>query len=117
MCARGYVNLAVSAYEFVIVTQQPVPPSRLLPRFVCWFVSKEGSLKVTDGFYCRRMVWGDYNYRLLSLSVCRSGLSVTLSTKSTKFGRRDLVDRLLEGDEFRHVVSLALPVHVHQYWD
>jgi len=76
MCARGYVNLAVSAYEFVIVTQQPVPPSRLLPRFVCWFVSKEGSLKVTDGFYCRRMVWGDYNYRLLSLSFCRSGLSV-----------------------------------------
>jgi len=42
--------------------------------------------------------------------VCQSRLSVTLSTKSTKFGSRYLVDRLSEEYEIRRIGSLVLIV-------
>jgi len=63
--------------------------------------------------FCRRMLCGD-----ISFTVCffQPRLSVTLSTKSTKFGSRYLVDRLSKGGEIWHVVSPGLAVHRHGYW-
>jgi len=60
-------------------------------------------------------------YRLLSsydihisytvLFFCRSCLSVCLSTKSTKFGSRYLLDRLSEGDNIDHIGSPGIAVY------
>jgi len=43
-------------------------------------------------------------------------LSVTLTTKSTKFRSRYRVDRVLEGDEIWHIGSPGLAVHQCQDW-
>ena len=47
---------------------------------------------------------------------CRSRVSVTLSTKSTKFGSRYLVDRLSEVDEIWQIVSSEIAVHQCRDW-
>ena len=53
--------------------------------------------------------WYVETYRLLFF--CRPRLSVTLSTKSAKFGSRYLVDRFSEGDEIWYIGSPGLAVH------
>jgi len=65
------------------------------------------------------------NFRPMSIVAKRSpisvtaehlfvGLSVTLSTKSTKFAIRYLVDTLPEGDEIWQIDSPGLAVGLHQ---
>jgi len=49
--------------------------------------------------------------RIVYCLFCRLHLSVALSTKSTKFGSRYLVDRLSEGHKIWCVRSLGFAVH------
>jgi len=50
-------------------------------------------------------------HRLLFFVTLSVGLLVTLSTESTKFDGRYLVDRLSEGDKIFHIASLGHAVH------